>query len=155
MPPDPNEQLLREIVTRYRVCWQVWPEYLTVGKEKRQIGFELELSGTHEPGVQHPEPGCPACQRIFVALRAVADWILPKERRPSTYEIEAYDQAIRYSPVRQNRPDVTLTIKIIHRQGFDAPVDACEVRCLKEMQDRLKELGAQERQWTSKKEPKE
>jgi len=28
-------------------------------------------------------------------------------------------------------------------------VDACEVRCLTEMQERLRELGAQERQWVS------
>ena len=143
---------LAELVERYRVCWEVWPEYLSVGTERRQVGFQLELCGTHEPEVEHPQPGCPDCQRIFVALGAIADWILPKEKRPSTYRIGPYDQAIRYSPVRRNRPDVTLTIKIIHRLGFEAPVDACEVRCLKEMQERLKELGAQERQWTVRKE---
>lgn len=143
---------LRELVGRYRVCWEVWPEYLYVQKERRQVGFQLELCGTHEPEVEHPEPGCPDCQRIFVALRAIADWILPSEKRPSTYEIGPYDQAIRYSSVRRNRPDVTLTVKILHREGFERSVDACEVRCLKEMQQGLKELGACERQWSARKE---
>lgn len=71
---------LRELVGRHRVCWEVWPEYLYVAKERRQVGSQLELCGTHEPEVEHPEPGCPDCQRIFVALRAIADWILPTTR---------------------------------------------------------------------------
>ncbi len=144
--------LLTELAKRYRLCWEVWPEYVYVGEERRQVGFQVELCGTHEPGVEHPEPGCPDCQRIFAALHEIAEWILPRERRPSTYKIGPYDQAIRYTRVRGNRPDVTLTIKIVHREGFERPVDACEVRCLKEMQERLKELGAQERQWTTRKE---
>lgn len=145
-------QDLRELVGRYRVCWEVWPEYLYVQKERKQVGFQLELCGTHEPEVEHPEPGCPHCQCIFVALRAIANWILPREKRPSIYQIGPYDQAIRYSSVRRNRPDVTLTVKILHREGFERPVDACEVRCLKEMYQGLKELGACERQWSARKE---
>lgn len=141
---------LRELVTRYRVCWEVWPECIWAEQKRRQIGYQLELYGTHEPGFEHATPVCQACQRLYVALRAMAEWILPKEKRPSTYEIGAYDQAIHYSPTRRNRPDVTLRIRIIHRHGFGDPVDACEVRCLTEMQERLRELGAQERQWVTR-----
>lgn len=143
--------LLTKLVERFRVCWQVWPEYIFVGREKRQIGFMLELCGTHEPGVDHPAPGCPHCQRVFVALQAIADGILPHERRASKYEIEPYRQAISYSRARGNRSDVTLTIRILHREGFEGPVDECEVRCLKEMKQRLKELGACEGQWATRK----
>lgn len=141
---------LAEIVERYRVCWEVWPECIWAEGQRRQVGYQLELYGTHEPGLEHVDAGCPACQRLYAAMHAIADWILPKERRPSTYEIGAYDQALRYSTSRRNRPDVKLTIRIIHREGFEAPVDACEVRCLQEMQERLKELGAQERQWITR-----
>jgi len=142
-------QELREVVRHYRVCWEVWPESIWMQNHSRQIGYQLELYGTHEAGVEHVSPGCPACQQLYVALRAVAEWILPKERRPSTYEIGAYDQAIRYSPARRNRPDVTVRIRILHREDFESPVDACEVRCLQEMQEHLRELGAQGRQWVS------
>lgn len=140
-------QELCSLVERYRVCWEVWPESIWADGHRRQVGFQLELYGTHEPGVERVSPGCPACQRLYAALRAIAEWILPKERRPSTYKIGPYDQALRYSPARRNRPDVTVAIKIIHREGFESPVDACEVRCLTEMQERLRELGALERQW--------
>lgn len=141
---------LVELVNRYRVCWEVWPEYLMVGGKQQQVGFELELSGTHEAGAGHISPGCPACLQIYGALLAIADWILPKEQRPSTYEIGPYEQALRYSIVRGNRPDVTLGVKIVHRTGFDRPVDECELRCLKEMKERLSHLGACERQWSAR-----
>lgn len=137
---------LADLVKRYEVCWEVWPEYLLVNGKERQVGFELELCGTHEAG-NHIGPGCPACRRIYSALLSVSKWILPKEERPSMYEVGPYDQSIRYSLVRGNRPDITLKVTILHRRGFDQPVDDCEVRCLKEMKERLTELGACERHW--------
>jgi len=140
-------EALRELVERFRVCWEALPDYYYVKKEKRQIGFTLELAGTHEAGVEHPLPGCPHCHKVRMALQAIADWIMPKERRDSGYDIVPYDQSIQYEAVRKFRPDVSLRIRIQHRSGFDRPVDACEVRCLNEMKQRLKELGAREKKW--------
>ncbi len=134
--------VLREHVERFQVCWESRPEYLYVRGEKRQIGFVLELAGTHEPGVQHPEPGCEHCQRVFAALRDIAEWILPRETRLSQYDIGPYQQAIRYSSAHQKRPDIILTISIIHRKDFEQPVDECQSRCLKEIEQRLIGLGA-------------
>lgn len=148
LPTKETDSVLAGFVNRYQVCWEVWPEYLMVGGKERQVGFELELTGTPEAGTEHVGPGCPACRRVYAALRAVADWILPKEDRPSRYEVGPYEQALRYSAVRALRPDVTLSVKILHRRGFDQPVDQCEVRCLEEMKQRLKQLGACERQWS-------
>lgn len=139
---------LAELVNRYRVCWEVWPESLFVGGKQTQVGFELELSGTHEAGAYHASPGCPACRRIYSALQAIAESVLPKEERASRYELGPYEPALRYSPLRGNRPDVTLKVKILHRQGFDKPVDGCELRCLAEINADLHKLGACERQWS-------
>ena len=143
-----NEKDIKEMVERFQVCWKVWPELIYVKGEKRQIGYELELSGTHEPWVEHPEPGCERCQRVYVALRQIAEWILPKERRPSRYEISPFDQSIRYTSAHRNRPDVQCAIKIVHRQGWDQPVDECEERCREEMEHRLIALGAGHLSWT-------
>jgi hypothetical protein len=143
-----ESQTLVGHVKRYKVCWEVWPESLMVGGKQQQVGFELELSGTPEPGIDHVGPGGPACRHVYAALHAIADWILPKDERPSMYEIGPYEQALRYSAIRGNRPDVTLSVKIVHRRGFDQPVDQCETRCLKEMKEHLSELGACERQWS-------
>jgi hypothetical protein len=139
---------LKELVNRHKVCWKVWPEYVYVRSEKRQIGYELELAGTHEPGVKHPEPGCEDCQHVFTALRQIAEYILPREKRPSMYEIGQFNQAITYSRLHANRPDVILSVKVLHRHGYERPVDECEDRCLKEMEDRLRDLGACRLQWS-------
>ena len=142
--PSPS---LLELVRRYHVCWETWPELLLADNRQRQVGFELELSGTLNAG-QHPIwPEESECQRIFEALNAVAEFILPPEGRPSMYEITPYEHALHYSAARGYRPDVTLSVKILHRHGFDQPVDDCEVRCLGEMKERLKQLGACERKW--------
>ncbi len=145
---EQSPSVLGDLVNRYQVCWEVFPEYLMVNGKERQVGFELELTGTPEAGTDHVGPGCPACRRVYAALHAVADWILPKDERPSRYEVGPYEQALRYSAVRALRPDVTLSVKIVHRRGFDLPVDQCEVHCLEEMKQRLKQLGACERQWS-------
>ena len=138
---------LRELVERFRVCWEVWPEYAFVNHEKRQIGFSLELYGTHEPSVVHPTAGCTHCIPVFTALQRIAVFILPKEERPSTYSIEMYDGALHYANKRGNRPEVELPIKILHRHEFELPVDQCEARCLTEMKQRLRGLGAPEGRW--------
>ena len=145
---EQTSSALAVLVDRYQVCWDVWPEYLMVGGKQRQVGFELELTGTPEAGTEHVGPGCPACRQVYAALHAIADWILPREERPSRYEIGPYEQALRYSAIRALRPDVTLSVKIVHRRGFDLPVDQCEVRCLEEMKQRLRQLGACERHWS-------
>jgi len=134
--------VLKELVRQFRVCWEVWPEHIAVAGQRRQVGFALELSGTHEPAVDHPTPGCLHCRKVFAALQVIAVYILPRDERQSMYDIEPFDSAIHYSPRRSNRLDVFLTIRIIHREHFDRPVDACEIRCLEEMKQRLQELGA-------------
>ena len=131
---------LKELVERYRVCREVFPEHMFVDGQKRQIGFTLELIGTHSPEVRHAEPGCYECVTVFHALEAIAGWITRKEHRDSTYDIGAYDRGIHYSHRRRNRPDIVLSMRIVHGNGF-GPVDACEERCRKEMEQNLEELG--------------
>jgi hypothetical protein len=157
LPPQ-----LNDLVQRFHVCWEALPEYYFVAvkdplhgevkerkTERRQIGFLLQLSGTHEAGVEHPQPGCQHCRKVWSALKDIADWILPKEIRDTGYDLDSYDQSIRYDPVRKFRPEVLLTIRLVHRSGFDREVDACEVRCLNEMTERLKQLGARNGKWAS------
>ena len=146
MNDTPQVSELEDLVQRYRVCREVFPEYMFVEGQKRQIGFTLELIGTHPPEVQHPEPGCSECVKMFHALEAIAGWITPKEHRDSQYDILAYDQAIHRSHRRGGRPDVVLSMHIGHRSGF-GPVDACEERCLKEMEQKLGELGVAHESW--------
>jgi hypothetical protein len=136
---------LRELVQHFRVCYETVPDYCFIDHVRQQNGFVLELFGTHEQGVEHPIPGCHHCHNVRMALEVIAKYILPREKRDSEYDIAPFDHSIQYSSVRNNRPDVSLRISIQHRTGFDRGVDACEIQCLNEMTQQLKELGASER----------
>lgn len=148
-----NSGTIEDAIRRFRVCYEIWPEQGTVGGLMRQIGFALELSGTHEPGILNPEAGCVHCREIFVALERIAASILPTEARDSRYEIGPYDHAIHHASGREGRPDVVLTIRIFHREELDRPPDPCQRRCLEEMVRRLHELGAEEARWRRRSDP--
>jgi hypothetical protein len=146
---DSVESELRQLVQRYRVCWDVLNEYVVrLDHLREQVGFSLELTGTHPEGIEHVEPGCGHCRDVYNGLEQIASWITPKEVRPSFYDIEPFESIIRYEAAHQNRPDVVLKIKILHRAGF-GPVDVCEVQCLNEMKEKLKEIGARNGPWPS------
>ncbi len=139
---------LRQLVMQHKVCWEVWPEYHIDRDGKRiQIGFELVLIGTHYHPEQSPVPGCAECVKVYEDLHQLAQWVIPQEERDSRYKTGLFDASIHYSPQRKFRKDISLEIKILHREGFDRPTDACEVECLKEMEKKLKELGAQKTNW--------
>jgi hypothetical protein len=140
---------IKDLVRRHKVCWEVFPERALVKPGIRSIGFALELYGTHEPGTEHVDPGCENCRKVQSDLREIADWILPKEERPSMYQVEIETQSLTYSRERGDRPDVRVTIHIVHRHDWEQPVDACEVRCLKEMEQELGELGACAGAWSN------
>lgn len=144
-----NIEPVKQLVTEHQVCYEVWPEYLMVQGNKVQVGFSLELCGTHGHERSQPLPGCSQCYQVYEDLRRIADWIKPREKRPSYYEIQPYDRALHQSIRRRFRSEVSLTIRILHRQGFDRPVDECEELCLKEMREKLAELGVLEGRWHS------
>jgi len=139
---------LSQLVIQHKVCWEVLPHFLIDKYDNRiQVGFELDLLGIHYHPEHHPTPGCDESVNVYNDLKKIAKWIVPTEERESKYDIGIFDRSIHSSPIRKLRDEVTLTLKILHRQGFDRPLDACEVDCLKEMEQKLKELGAQKREW--------
>jgi len=110
------------------------------------VGFELEPSGS-DKGIEF-NPTCPECSQIRWALEAIASWIRDQKDVDLTIELSHREQSISYSAARENRPDVTLAIRILHRTGFNAPVDRCEISYLERMKIRLRQLGVCERHWT-------
>ena len=148
---DEDFDRLRELVRRHKVCWEVWPEYHIDREGKRiQIGFELNLLGTHGHSESIIDPGCPECMKIYEDLKRIARWIIPKKEFDTWYEIGVFDASIHYSSRRRFRPEVILTIKILHREGFDHPIDADQVQELNEMEEKLRKLGASKGTWESR-----
>jgi hypothetical protein len=136
---------LADLVQRYKVCWEVWPEYSAMGKGLQQIGFELELLGSPSSG-RECDPCCAESAAIHTALKAIAGWILEQDDSVRV-QIEDNSQSLCYSPVRGDRADITLSIKILHQAGFENPIDEKEKTFLEKTKFRLRELGVCEHQW--------
>jgi hypothetical protein len=134
--------ILVELVERFCVCWESLPEVISVENEKRRVGFVLELHGTHALSGEHSTRNCNHCARVYGALRVIADWILPCEKGSSPCTIEIHAPFVSGAPLHGNRADIKLTVRVAHRRGHERPVNDCEIRCLKEVEGRLKELGA-------------
>jgi hypothetical protein len=144
---DGEFDYLRKLVRKHKVSWEVWPEYHIDREGKRiQIGFELNLIGTHDHSEKIIEPGSPECMKIYESLSRIAHWITPREE-DTLYEIGIFDASIHYSSQRRFRPEIILTAKILHKEGFDRPTDASEVQSLKEMEEKLERLGARKGNW--------
>ena len=141
LPLGPEQAELARLVQRFRVCWDVWPEYGLVGSERRQIGFSLELHGTAETPARCPKPGSTCTEQVSAALGQIAGHIVPEDEPLVTCRCIS-NQALHFTRGPRHRPEVILTIQTHHRQRVDDPVDEHQRRCLKHMELRLKALGA-------------
>ena len=136
---------LIELVRNYHIRCEVWPEYAVVARGLQKVGFELELLGSHSSDSHHLDPTCLMCERVRAALLAIVGDIVPGPDNSVRYEIDPHWQSLMCAPRLGNRPFVTVSIRILHRQGFDQPIDACEIGCLKQIRGHLEELGVRER----------
>jgi len=139
---------LRQLVEQHEVCREIWLlRHVDPASGARTVGYQLELLGTHHEPAHTPDPGCDEWLRVYEALRQIAAWILPKQERGSVYLVGVFDHPMRLSPQRGFRKDVELVISIQHRAGFTKPVDECEIRCLQQMEQSLRALGARKHHW--------
>jgi hypothetical protein len=146
-------ETLRQWVNEHKVCWELSPlveleRHTNQPPARVQVGFELQLYGEHAQGVK-PSPGGPECRALYEKLRAIALFTLPKEHRPSRYELSEFDSSIHLRPESEWVPEVQLTIRIIHGSDYFKAIDDCEKRCAEEIQQELKNLGAQPKAWST------
>ena len=146
-----EEQTLREWVAQHKVCWELSPlvelvQRPTDSPARVQVGFELQLYGEHVEGIK-PSPGCAQCVTVYDRLRSIALFALPKEQRPSRYDLSPFDSSFHLRPESDWVPEVQLTIRIIHGSDYFNGIDDCEKRCADEIQGQLRALGAQPKAW--------
>jgi hypothetical protein len=132
---------MSELVDRHQICWEVWPEQTVVDGQLRTVGFQIELHGRHHHPKHRLTPGCDGCMAVYAALRRLGEFVLPKKGRASEYDIQCFDGRLHYEPGTTDG-NVVVTIRLTHGSGYSRPVDACELTCLSEIQERLDALGA-------------
>ena len=134
---------LRALVREHRVHFDVGPEIVIRDRERQKVGFEVRLWAVHPKGAR-ALPGCDKCRVLVRALERIAAAVLPPEGRATRYAVEPVAPALYDSRDVPGADEVSLTLRLVHREEYERPVDACEERCLKEIRESLKALGARE-----------
>jgi hypothetical protein len=135
---------LAEFVRAHHVHFDVRPETAMRGMERVKVGFEVRIWGMHARGAR-VLPGCKKCRDLAADLGRLAEWAIPHEDRPTRILIEPLQPALYDSKDVAGADEIAIAIRLVHRDGYERPIDACEESCLKEIRERLRTLKAQER----------
>jgi hypothetical protein len=136
---------LQEAVKRFEVCWEATPEFAGVNHDRNQVGFVVELYGTHDRRDVVPTAGCKHCIPVLQALLDIADYAVPETWRDALDSVRAHS-GLEYARERGGRPDVVVAITLIPRLEGRPDVEAIGP-CLSGVTERLSSVGACERSW--------
>jgi hypothetical protein len=106
---------VQSLVTEYGVFSQFWPQFEQTHGERRLVGFEVRLIGSHTSDLNHVDPACPTCRHLRSVLLAIAD-LMPGEltfsRNALTYNIDSHSNSIVCLPALGNRSAVWVSIYV-------------------------------------------
>jgi hypothetical protein len=148
---DDSIDKLRKLVRKYKVYWLVMPAiHVTESGSKVQIGYNLALVGTSlNSDKTMLEPGSKESSDVSTNLRQIAEGIMPGEDSGVRCHIRDLDNVLFHNLQDQekNRKSVALVLQIRHREKFDRPVDNFLMGAFKELEERLKKIGANKERW--------
>jgi hypothetical protein len=106
---------VQSLAIEYGVFWQLWPQFEQIDGERRLVGYEVELIGSHTSDLNHIDPACPACRHVRSVLLALADLVpgeLALSRHSLTYDIDSHSNSILCLPALGNRSAVSVSIYV-------------------------------------------
>jgi hypothetical protein len=106
---------VQSLVTEYGVFWQFWPQFEQTHDERRLVGFEVELIGSHTSDPNHVDPACTTCRHVRSVLLAIADLMLGEHnfsRNSLTYDIDSHSNSIVCLPALGDRSAVWVSIYV-------------------------------------------
>jgi hypothetical protein len=110
---------VQNLVTEYGIFWQLWPQFEQTLGERRLVGFEVELIGSHTSALNHVDPACPTCRHVRSVLLAIAE-LMPGElglkRNSLTHNIDSHSNSVLCLPALGNRSVVWVSIYIFLNQ---------------------------------------
>lgn len=142
-----DHEPLREFVRQHKVTWGAQPLTAMNGPERVQVGHELELRAHHDADGVHSSMECSNCAELYLQLKKLAETALPCPDQSTRVEIGPFDGSLRLDPSEGLQPRVVLRIQILHSDDYFQPIDDCQNRCLKEIEDRLAVFGVQHGHW--------
>ena len=127
---------VQSLVTEYGVFWQFWPQFEQTHGERRLVGFEVELIGSHTSDLNHVDPACSRCRNVRAVLLSIANLVpadLAVHVNSLTYNIDSHSGSILCLPALGNRSAVWVSIYLFwsrsNGQSFETDL-LTEVRAL-------------------------
>ena len=136
------------IVKDRKVVWTVMPiDLVNQDDEKYQAGFTLVLAGIAPEREENLHDGSEG--NVFKDLRQIAHWLVPKDNPNIRCDIKANVSSFFYMTggVDTERRNYVVGIMIWNKGGMDEPVDVHQVEALKEMKEKLKQIGSHKDRW--------
>jgi hypothetical protein len=144
----PDATSLEDLAKKYCVHAQVWPQYSSVNGERCQVGYEVELLGSHSLDPSHVNPSCPLCLRAARTLLQIANAVIGRDgaqhQSDIPCEIYTHEGSIVCSPRLENRALVSVTIRIVRASDLIEKANERELEKMNSIKRRLSELGIHE-----------
>lgn len=136
---------LREMVEHFQITWGVTPLHESDSGDRVEIGFVLELNGTHEPVADHSERSCRHCANLLLALRIVGDWLFPRQGKCAFCEVQVYHNFVCGDEEVQGRTCSMRALRLISQPETHCRFGSCHVWCMTKLTERLNRIGAAKR----------
>lgn len=127
-----------------RICWNRFKRFRYEGSERIHSGYDLELAGTCTSSRSFGPIGVEEYLPIVRTLFAVAGWAMNCEKGPCEFEALLRPNRITFWSRHQSRPDVILSISVLHRNHQVDESDGAAHACIEAIGHRLSSIGVYE-----------
>jgi hypothetical protein len=135
---------MQSTVAEYDIFWQLWPQFEQAGGERRLIGLEVELIGSHTPDLNHLDLACPRCGRVRSVLLDIANRIVQQTALNFAviHDIDSHANSILCLPALGNRSLVSVSVNLSWTDATDRGLDT---ELLSAVKDCLAKCGIHQR----------
>jgi len=105
---------VKSVVAACNIFWQLWPQFEQNRGERRLVGLEVELIGSHPAEANHVDPSCPMCHHVRSVLLDIGDLMSRDVVHGDTlfYDIDSHWNSIFCLPAFGNRSVVSVSINV-------------------------------------------
>lgn len=138
------EERLRQRVRLLGVYWELHAlEDKPLGGDRLKVGYELFLAGSVPGPAESPGPMHSRVAAVVTELRTLVQDLVAHSGDQSEHAITVFDACMQAAADRQLRDEAGLRVAITHRERLHLPFDETLAVCVRRMEARLAELGAQ------------
>lgn len=116
---DKSSVCLRDIVRIFGISFSLRPIYVSLGGDGPEIGFEMELTGSHPSSDRHVQGQCAQCQQVLLGLLELADQSLRQEEAHAQHISTRWGKELHYTSSVGDWPEVVLRVMVIGKASLE------------------------------------